>query len=534
MTRGGADLNSGRSFFGSVLAVSAAFLITRLPYFMHYPVIVLSSDSASYIAAAFQLMELKAPLFDIRTPGYPLFIAAVWSLGKNFIAISLVQSVITYLSAVFFLAVAYRYYGRTVIWFAVAVCGFITSGYFLVLEMSMLTEGIFTSIVLFASGVLMMSVKSGKPWAWAVFSALTGLLICIRPAGLFLIGLILPLAFYFYLNKTGVRSYLAVIAPCALILLALCTYNLSTLGKFTITPFGEANLAGVTVLFMGPSEKYPENVNNAIRSTLDSIPRRDLNYVRNSYNPDRLFNTFKDHFHMQMMLVDNLKRSDSTMTYIKAQPYLRQISLDAISTHPEIYAKFFLCNLYYFFTNIGRNMDYFGELGRIYKRSVIDRRFVRELEDGKWRQVSGDAGLNASVKDFVKIKFDEQEQLDGFIRNSDGSVTLKPTLLMSIAGAYLSLSAVVFRNPLWLLLFAAMIYYSLRVLAVSKFRDSDAVLSAMFALIFILKALLVSSVESSLERYSYTVELSVYLSLPFILILRKKLIEYKSQNKLKT
>lgn len=106
MTRGGADLNSGRSFFGSVLAVSAAFLITRLPYFMHYPVIVLSSDSASYIAAAFQLMELKAPLFDIRTPGYPLFIAAVWSLGKNFIAISLVQSVITYLSAVFFLAVA--------------------------------------------------------------------------------------------------------------------------------------------------------------------------------------------------------------------------------------------------------------------------------------------------------------------------------------------------------------------------------------------------------------------------------------------
>lgn len=525
-------MQAGRSFFLSILAVSAVFLVTRLPYFIYYPVIVLSSDSASYIAAAFQLLELKAPLFDIRTPGYPLFIAAVWSFGKNFISVSLVQSVITYISAVFFVAVAYRYYSNMVIWFAVAVCGFITSSYFLVLEMSMLTEGIFTSIMLFASGVLMMAVKSEKEWVWAVFSALIGLLIYIRPAGLFLIGLLLPLIIYFFLKGSGIRSYAALIAPCMLLLLALCTYNLFSLGKFTITPFGEANLAGVTVLFMAPSEKYPENVNNAIRSTLDSIPRRDLNYVRNSYNPDRLFNTFKDHFHMQMMLVDNLKKTDSTMTYIKAQPYLRQISLDAISSHPDIYAKFFLCNLYYFFTNIGRNMDYFAELEKIYKRSVIDKRFVKELEDGKWRQVSGNPELNAGVKDFVKEKFEAQEDLQGFVINPDGSVSLKPSLLMSVAGLYLRLSAIVFRNYLWLILFAAMIYYTLRVLFAGKFRDSDAVLSALFVLIFVLKALLVSSVESSLERYSYTVELSVYLSLPFIFILRKKLNEYKSQNKI--
>jgi hypothetical protein len=322
------------------LLVSVVFLITRLPYFLYYPIATVSSDSASYIAAAFRLLELKAPMFDIRTPGYPLFIAAIWSFWEDFISISLVQSIITYLSSVFLLAVSHKYYGKRLIYFAIAVCGFISSSYFIVLEMSMLTEGIFTSLMLLTAAVLLLAVKSESVFVWAAYSFLVAILIYVRPAGLFLIAFFIPIALYFHFRKYKASYYAALLIPFLVLICTLCSYNYFTLGKFTITPFGEANLAGVTILFMEPSDEYPEFINNSIRVTLDSIPRRDINYVRNSYNPERLFNAFKDHFHMQMMLVNNFKKADSTMTYIKAQPYMRQISVDAIKKHPDVYAKF--------------------------------------------------------------------------------------------------------------------------------------------------------------------------------------------------
>lgn len=522
------DLNySGRFYFSCVL-VSAVYLLTRLPYFIHYPVITVSSDSASYIAAAFSILEGSLPMFDIRTPGYPLFISAIWMFGKSFISVSLVQSLITYISSIFLLTVAYKYYARHVVLFAAAVCGFISSSYFIVLEMSMLTEGIFTSIMLLTAGVLMLAVKSKSAAAWAAVSFLFAVLIYVRPAGLFLAGLFFFMLIYFRRAEMHASVYAAAVVPFAFLILLLCTYNLFTLGKFTITPFGEANLAGATVLYMEPSDEYPEYLNVAIISTLDSIPRRDRNYVRNSYNPHRLFSIFKDHFHMQMTLVNNLRITDPGMTYLKAQPMLRQVSLDAIRKNPDVYAKFFYCNLYYFFTNIYRSMDYFEELAKIYRRSAIDMRFVKELEDGKWRQVSGNKELNERVKNFYVENFERQKSMSGFVADNENSVVLKDSMLKSAADAYQKLTDLIFRNILWLLLFAVMIFYAVNVLHKSRFRDEDAVLAMMLTLMFIFKALLVGSVESSLERYSYTVEFAVYFSLPFTFILREKLKKLKS------
>ena len=90
--------------------------------------------------------------------------------------------------------------------------------------------------------------------------------------------------------------------PFSFIILSLCSYNFSTLNKFTITPFGEANLSGVTILFMEPSEKYLSKVNEAIKTTLDSIPTKDINYVRNNNSITGLYEKFKNNFYRQMNL----------------------------------------------------------------------------------------------------------------------------------------------------------------------------------------------------------------------------------------
>jgi hypothetical protein len=501
--------------------VSAVFLLTRLPYFIFYPVLTISNDSASYIAAAFELMDLNAPMFDIRTPGYPVFLSLIMSVTDDAIFISLIQSLFTYVAAIFFLSVSYKYYESVIFYFAIAVSAFISSAYFLVLEMSILTEGIFTSLMLILAGLFIIAVKSESIFSWSIYSVLVAMLILVRPAGLFLVGLFGLLILFFIINKYSLRYYIAAIVPFSIIIVALCTYNYATLGKFTVTPFGEANLAGVTVLFMETSEEYPDFVYKAIDSTLSSIPKKDLRYVRNSYNPDNLFTAFRDNFHMQMNLVNYMKMNDSSFTYIKAQPILRQISLDAISKHPNIYAKFFYSNFYYFLTNIGRTIDYKNELARKYKQVAIDKIYLSQLQSGKWSQISSRKEYNERVLSYYLQRIEEQKNLAGFSVDAGGNVTLQPSFLMSLYGAAKVIFDFLFRNLIWLLIFALMSFMSIRQCISSRLTDKDAFIALAFVLIFVLKAVMVSSIESSLERYSYTVDFVIYMSLPFAIIIYK-------------
>lgn len=98
-----------------------------------------------------------------------------------------------------------------------------------------------------------------------------------------------------------------------------------TLRLFTITPFGEANLSGVTLLFMEPSPEYPQLVNDAIKNTLDSVPRSDINYVRNSSGISMLYNTFNENFYRQVSLTEILMKADSALNFVAIQPIIRKI-----------------------------------------------------------------------------------------------------------------------------------------------------------------------------------------------------------------
>jgi len=76
-----------------------------------------------------------------------------------------------------------------------------------------------------------------------------------------------------------------------------------------------------------------------------------------------------------------------------------------------------------------------------------------------------------------------------------------------------------------------MFMLSIIILFKTKFSDPDAIIAFLIFMIFLSKALLVSMVESSLERYSYTVEFAVYFSIPFLLILIQNLKNMKLKNK---
>ncbi|HMQ67509.1 MAG TPA: hypothetical protein PKA90_00030 [Ignavibacteria bacterium] len=509
----------GKVFSYSLLLFTLVFLFTRLQYFLFYPLLVLSSDSASYCAVAIDLLNSDTPLFDIRTPAYPFFLSSVWLISKSFYAVALAQSLFTLLTGYLFLYIISKTYKRYTFLFALMLCIYLSSSYFLVLEKAILTESIFVNFLLINSGLLIYALKNNKTSIWILYSASIAVLILIRPAALFLFGILLLLVVYFFINKFRFKYFISLILPAAVIILSLCSYNYYSLGLFTITPFGEANLSGVTILFMEPSEEYPEIVNEAIKNTLDSIPRTQKNYIRNSWGISELYHTFNENFYRQVNFTEDLMRLDPNLTFVAIQPIMRKVSVDAIKKSPRSYGKFVMSNFIFFFNNQRITMDYYEQMANVYKRTVVDEKYIKELTSGRWRMISSDRSDNEKVAALFRDEISLQKKLSSVTVNEQGIVMIGDGIYKSVYNVFEKIYNIVFRNILWVILFFAVFLISIYKLFKSGFKDTDAFIPFLLCMTFMFKAVLVSLVEVSLERYSLTVEYVYYFSLPFLLIM---------------
>jgi len=508
-----------KTFLKGSLIFLFFFLITRLPYLVYYPVNVLSNDSASYMTAAFSIINSLTPLFDIRTPGYPVFLAKIWIFSESIFTVSLMQIIFSLFTGLLLIYIFSAVYKKYSVIFACFLTVYMTSSYFLVLESALLTEGIFTNVLLICAALLILSLKRDRNIYLILLSVSTAVLIFIRPAGMFFFGIMILLIIFFIIKKYGVLKYVSLIIPISVMITGLCIYNYTTLGKFTITPFGEANLAGITILFMETSDEYPGFVNQAIQQTLDSIPREDKSFVRKYHNLTELFTVFKNSFEKQLEFAGNLMGEDSTKKYMDIQPYMRMVSMDAIKKNPGIYVKFFISNFFFFFRNLGIEVKYFDQIIHNYKRNIVDRRYIKELDKKKWLQISSDRSMNENIKEFLQKEINLQKQLKFISVTDNGEVIAQGTFLKSLYELYESFYNFFLRNIVWYLAFFATLAFSINILFKTRFKNTDAVIAFLICMIFLIKALMVSMVESSLERYSYTVEFAVYFSIPFFLIL---------------
>lgn len=518
---------------GSLLVI-IIFLITRLPYYLHYSFLKISFDSASYCVVAFNILDLKTPLFEIRTPGYPVFLAAVWLFSKTMYCVSLMQSLFTLFTSIFFLWVINKYYKKLLLLFAISLSVYISSSFFLALEPALLTEGLFVNLLILTTAFLIMSLKENKISYWILFSSTIAVTIVVRPAGLFLVSLMILIALYFVIRKYNFKYYASLVLPFTGIIISLCAYNYVTLRSFTITPFGESNMSGVTITFMEPSPEYPEFVNDAINEVLSEIPKKDGPYVRNSFGVTKLYDVFLFNYHRVINLVDNIMAHDSTLTYTEIQPMIRKIYVDAIKKYPGVYGKFVLVNFIQFFRNVSKTVILFDESEKSYRNIILEKRILKKLEEGGWQQVSSNPADYENVINFYRDEIESHSNSEYVTVLESGQIEIRQTFLKTVYEFYEQMYNLLFRNIFWTILFGFTFVLSTYRLVKSKFSDTDAFIFFLIGMMFLSKALMVSLVECSLERYSYTVEFAYYFSLPFlILFLRKPMLSSETKPSVK-
>lgn len=459
-------------FLALVLLMLAAFMATRVPFFWYGPRVDLSQDSQSYLDVADAMRSGHWPRFIFRTPGYPLLVWAVTSCVDRWIAVVVVQNLLSFASAVFLVHSVRSLRRSLALPAALAMCGFLGSPQVLVYDISLLSDSPYTSVLILAAGALVLATARATPARLAFTSALMALAILFRPAGAYFAVIYAAVLAYLLWNGVGRRLLLGFAAPFPAILLAFCAYNYATIGQFVISPFAEANLAGATALFWEPDPRLPPLVNTALEGLSESyekvgITRADLELVRTSWEAGPLFEVYVKAYNR---LVWSAGWGSGTRfgpgDYLRNRRYIRDVSLIAIRRHPDLYAKYVWANMVAFFGGIGYAFDF-------------------------------DASMRYRTR--------------GVPAAGAGGTSPGERLLRGVQHAWQGVHGAVYQSVLWSWAYAALLGLSVARLLRARGRDAGAFLLFALALMPLGASLVVCLVETATDRYSYPTQFVCYL-----------------------
>jgi hypothetical protein len=468
----------------------AAFMATRIPFFWYSPRVDLSQDSQSYLDVADTMRSGHWPRFIFRTPGYPLLVWAVTSCVDRWIAVIVVQNLLSFASALFLVHSVRRLRRSLALPAALAMCGFLGSPQVLVYDVSLLSDSLYTSVLILAAGSLVLAAARATPGSLALASALMALAILVRPAGAYFAVIYAAVLAYLLWNGAGRGRALGFAAPFPAILLAFCAYNYATIGQFVISPFAEANLAGATALFWEPDPGLPPSVNKALEGLPESyerngITRADLELVRTSWDAGALFEVYAKAYNR---LVWSAGWGSGTRfgpgDYLQNRRYIREVSLTAIRRHPDLYAKYVWANMVSFFGGIGYKFDFYDSMR--YRSRGEPTADARDFARGSASAGGGPAGEEAAAPAGER-------------------------LLRGLQHAWQCVHGAVYQSVLWSWAYAAMLGMSLARLARSRGRHDGAFLLFMLSLMPLGASLVVCLVETATDRYSYPTQFICYL-----------------------
>lgn len=512
-----------KKLYISLTLILFSGIFVRFFFFYYTPLPEFYADAVSYGELATKIFSGELPLFHWRAPLYPIFIAVVNFFDESLISLFFAQSLLTISTAMLVVYWIHKSIPKITYYVTIAFLLFICSNRSIYFDNAIFAESLYTNIIILFFGSMVYGIVKDSRKAWIGASTFFGLLILVRPSGLFLVPLLALIILYMLWNNKGYRMIVSLILPGGLIILSLAAYNKGTFGQFSLSASGPINLLGTTLTYQNTSHEYPENVNKAIQEELfDKIPQREIDLVRNSYNLDTLKRVFGENYLRLTPLYGKIAQGiyDDPSHMVVINPILSKMTKNAISEHPELYFKFFIAMFYEFFTCFP-DRDYFFYAGNIpmrYHSFYVDT----HLFDVDWTFQT-----NGVITEWQKkVTFKEFAQDECPYDFEESYAKLQSNIFFKVYDWYwYNIHQVLFRNILWVVLFFITFLYALIINVKYRFKDKAALIVLSICLINILSGVLISMVEEILpQRYPFPTEFCYFMVVAFLplLLMRKK------------
>ncbi len=477
------------------------FLVSRLAFFLYFPVVEIGLDSGSYLELVKLLRGHFWLYFDVRTPGYPLFVWPFSYLPEKWLVIAYVQNALSLSSALLLTFSLYRLRPFLAIPVAIAIGAFFCGSQASMYDTAILSESLYTNAIILAIAFLFLGFAQSKPIPFLCSSAAMAYTILIRPAGMYFLVIFLVVFGFLVWNRYRHAILFAFLTPFIVIILILCSYNLYTLRSFTISPFGEANLAGATVMYWEPDSSLPAAINEALKDLPNAYARAgitdaDRKVLNDSWDPGELMDVFNKQYNQLVWTAGygNGKRFGH-LGYLYYRQFIRQIALRAIRRHPIIYIKYVWTNLAYYFENITYRYEFFSQIGQRVRDEYVDRSTAYEIIPVEL--VHNPSPLPKAI------------QIAG--TGEAAEVILAPSYLARLDVAVERLHWSLFLSRFWIWAFLAITALCAIRLVLSRGRHLGAFLLLILSLVSFGGGLVVALVEIAMNRYSYPTQFIYYL-----------------------
>jgi len=493
-----------------IILWSVAFALNRLWLLIDYPLAAIHPDSGSYFAVSELIGTGVWPLFNIRSIGYPLILKMVFIVSDRVMSLVLFQNLLSYIAGIAVVIATYRWKCSLGLLASISMIALFSSVTSMESDTAMLSESPYTSFLVISFALLLHAFSRSGWWgsfACSAFFMAASLLI--RPNGMFLFVTFLMIVIYMLWNKYSSRLILIFVAPFVLIVTSMCVYNYITINVFSVTAWGEANLATATFTFWEKDESYPREVNDSIDKIKSILDQR---FKETGIDPARLYYGW-DHEYLSSIFVQGFNGRALDVSMLlggkfydrENRQWIRKISFDSIKKHPYIYFKFVVTMLRNYYTMPGEGHFSAYLLNRI-KLIYIDHHFSarRGIEVMvKMGKEFADSPPPKTV--IINENIDPQSELSK-------RVALVETPLLHAYNITCYLKRLLFTSQIWIFGFFVVMVTSFVKLVASRFRDNAAFIMFILTISNLGASLVVSLVEYSQPRYSYPMEWIYYYS----------------------
>ena len=478
------------------------FLVTRLPFFVYYPVVNLGADTPSYLRSIQQAQSGIWPSFVIRSPGYPLFIWLVTIVSDRWLAVILVQNLLSLAASLYLVYGVYRTHAALAIPATLAMLGFLGSTQALTSDMSALSDSLYASCLIVSFAFLLLALQKVGTVYFLLASVAMAAAIIVRPAGLYFAVIYVFVVVFMVWNHYATSMIMRFVTPFPLILLMLCVYNYFTIHVFGLNAFGEADLAGATISFWEPDQSFPPMVNAALAELPKSLEKvhfteKDRQIMDTSWNADQLYPIFGK-IYIPMIYQEGWGAGQrlSSNTYLDNRTLIRQVAMTAIQKHPTLYVKFVWANMVYFF-KMPEPFNFYDVLSR----SAQQR--LNQLMQPKVLYPS-------SVKETATTPLPSSIQVVG--NGTHARVFLSDTELKSLHLLWQSFYWHIYGRGFWVWVYFAVFAVSACMLLLSRGRHLGAFILFLLASSVLGAGLVVCLVDIASQRFAYPTQFVYYLS----------------------
>jgi hypothetical protein len=233
-----------------VVAAAAWGVWTRVLFFRSFPDPLPTPDTWSYLTGIYGLLEKgEFSLATFRTPGFPILVWLTLVAFKSFAALTLLQGVLTFGSALA-VGLVTRAFGGS--WRLPAALGaglVVVNPHLLYWEHFVITEATFQAALVLSVGATALAVLKPTPLRAGIAGLVTAVAVLIRPQGIVLIPVVL-LAVALAARRLGARKSIALVAAAGagsvVVLGGWSLRNAAVHGFFGIEDMGPQQLFGVS------------------------------------------------------------------------------------------------------------------------------------------------------------------------------------------------------------------------------------------------------------------------------------------------